>query len=73
MLQILLMKNNLVKFIMTKSIFNEYKDVGCVLLDVLVWRVRHKIREKFPNVRFIDSVKIGIEQLATLIRFDRQV
>lgn len=58
----------------TKSIFNEYKDVGCVLLGCAgMAGLDTKLGEKFPNVRFIDSVKIGIEQLVTLIRFDRQV
>lgn len=57
----------------TKSIFNEYQDVGCVLLGCAgMAGLDRKLGEKFPNVRFIDSVKIGIEQLTTLIRLDRQ-
>ncbi|EMG47164.1 DCG1 Protein DCG1 [Candida maltosa Xu316] len=57
----------------TKSIFEDYNDVGCVLLGCAgMAGLDRKLSEKFPDIRFVDSVKIGIELLTSLCRFDSQ-
>ncbi|CAH2353372.1 protein Dcg1p [[Candida] railenensis] len=55
-----------------KSIFDEYKadKIDCVLLGCAgMAGLDEKLTEAFPNVQFIDSVKVGVDLLGGLIRF----
>lgn len=55
----------------TKNILDEYHDVKCVLLGCAgMAGLDQKLGNSFPGIRFIDSVKIGIQFLESLVRFD---
>lgn len=54
------------------SIINgEYKGADCVLLGCAgMAGLDEKLSQKFPDVLFIDSTKIGVELLSSLVRFE---
>lgn len=60
-------------FNVTKNILNEYQDVKCVLLGCAgMAGLDKKLGNTFPGIKFIDSVKIGVQFLESLVRFDRE-
>lgn len=49
-------------------------DINCVLLGCAgMAGLDEKLLEKFPGVVFVDSVKIGVEVLVSLVKFDKVV
>ncbi|RCK57710.1 Uncharacterized protein C1F7.10 [Candida viswanathii] len=56
----------------TKAILEEYDDTKCVLLGCAgMAGLDKKLGDAFPGIRFVDSVKVGVQFLESLVRFDR--
>lgn len=58
-----------------EKVLHDYKDdqIDCVLLGCAgMAGLDEKLLEKFPGIVFVDSVKIGVEFLSGLMRFEKE-
>lgn len=57
-----------------EELLKEYEDdnIDCILLGCAgMATLDTQLSKKFPHIKFIDSVKIGVELLSSLIRFNK--
>lgn len=60
----------------TEILNGEYKDdaIDCILLGCAgMAGLDTKLAESFPHIQFIDCLKVGVELLTSLVRFNHQI